>query len=336
MTPPTPGSGGHTTLFRLVTALERAGHTCVVYLYDRWGGRLEDHRAVMRAWWPQVRAEVHDAAAGIEDAHAVVATRWPTAYAVLASPAQGHRFYLVQDLEPLFYPKPAARRCSPRPRTGSGSTASPRAAGSPARWPIATGWRPTTSTSAATSTATGSPRCRPPARTGVCFFARPITPRRAFDLGALALEVFAARRPDVDIHLFGDPVGRLAFPATDHGVLTPSELNDLYQRCAAGLVLSATNVSLVPHEMLAAGCIPVVNDAEHNRVVLDNPHVAYATATPHDIADALCRLVDRPADLAAAGAAAAHASVRGRSWDDAGTAVEQTIRRLVDGAPHGA
>ena len=90
-------------------------------------------------------------------------------------------------------------------------------------------------------------------------------PGAAFDLGVLALEVFAARRPDVDIHLFGDPVGRLSFPATDHGVLTPDELNRLYQRCAAGLVLSATNVSLVPHEMLASGCIPVVNDAEHNR-----------------------------------------------------------------------
>ena len=128
----------------------------------------------------------------------------------------------------------------------------------------------------------------PPAeRHGVCFFARRSTPRRAFDLGSLALEVFARRHPDVDIHLFGDPVGRLPFPAIDHGVVTPAELADLYSRCVAGLVLSATNVSLVPHEMLAAGCIPVVNDADHNRVVLDNDHVAYAPATPHDLADAL-------------------------------------------------
>jgi hypothetical protein len=37
---------------------------------------------------------------------------------------------------------------------------------------------------------------------------------------------------------------------------------------AVGLVLSATNMSLVPYEMLAACCIPVVNDAEHNRCVL--------------------------------------------------------------------
>jgi glycosyltransferase involved in cell wall biosynthesis len=164
----------------------------------------------------------------------------------------------------------------------------------------------------------------------VCFFARRSTPRRAFDLGSLALELFARRRPDVDIHLFGDPVGALPFPAVDHGVMTPAELAALYQRCVAGLVLSATNVSLVPHEMLAAGCIPVVNDAEHNRAVLANDHVAYAPATPHDLADALVRLVDRPAPAVAAGAAAAAASVRSLSWDEAGRTVEAVVRRVVE------
>ena len=92
----------------------------------------------------------------------------------------------------------------------------------------------------------------------------------------IALDLFSRRHPEVDIHLFGRSVRRPPFAATDHGLLTPQQLNRLYNRCIAGLVLSATNVSLVPHEMLAAGCIPVVNDAEHNRVVLDNPHVAYA------------------------------------------------------------
>ena len=48
-----------------------------------------------------------------------------------------------------------------------------------------------------------------------------------------------------------------------------------------------TNVSLVPHEMLSAGCIPVVNEAEQNRVVLDNPFVRYAPPTPQALAGAL-------------------------------------------------
>ena len=59
-------------------------------------------------------------------------------------------------------------------------------------------------------------------------------------------------------------------------------------------MLSATNVSLVPHEMLAAGCIPVVNDAEHNRMVLDNAHVAYAPATPFELAASAVRARGAP------------------------------------------
>ena len=54
-------------------------------------------------------------------------------------------------------------------------------------------------------------------RTGVCFFARRSTPRRAFDLGSLALELFATRHPDVDIHFYGDPVGRMPFPGSTTG-----------------------------------------------------------------------------------------------------------------------
>jgi hypothetical protein len=103
----------------------------------------------------------------------------------------------------------------------------------------------------------------------------------------------------------------------------------LYNRSIAGLVLSATNVSLVPHEMLAAGCVPVVNDAEHNRVVLDNPHVAYAAATPFELAARLCELVERPAAERQAAVEAAAASVRGSSWDEAGAAVVRIVEQVV-------
>ena len=84
--------------------------------------------------------------------------------------------------------------------------------------------------------------------------------------------------------------------------------------------------------MLAAGCIPVVNDAEQNRVVLDNSHVAYAYATPFELAEALCELVERPLEQRQAAAEAAAASVQGASWDDAGTAVVRIVEGIVLGA----
>jgi O-antigen biosynthesis protein len=328
--PPGPGSGGHTTMFRLIAGLESAGHRCVLYLRDKHGWALHQHVERIRAWWPWVNAEIRDAAGGIEDAHAIFATAWETAYPVLASPARGTRFYLVQDFEPSFYPAgseallaeatyrfgfhgvTAGRWLALRLRRDYDMAADHFDFGRDLQYAL-------------------DPALDPSGRTGVCLYSRPDTPRRAFQLAVLALDLFAERHPEVDIHLFGSSPGtRLPFTATDHGLCTPEQLNALYNRCVAGLVLSATNVSLVPHEMLAAGCVPVVNDAEHNRIVLDNDHIAYAPATPFELADALCALVERPISVRAAAATAASASVEGDSWDEAGAVVERVVRRVVD------
>jgi glycosyltransferase involved in cell wall biosynthesis len=326
--PPGAGAGGHTTMFRMVGALEQAGHCCVVYLQDRHGWEIAQHRRTIREWWPWVRAEVRDLADGIEDAHVVLATGWGSAYPVLASPAKGVRCYFVQDFEPSFF------------AAGSEALLAEATYGFGFHGVTAGRWlaeRLTRDYGMAADhfdfacdlelygldpaiDAAG-------ARTGVCYYCRPSTPRRAHGLAMMTLEMFAARHPEVDIHLYGEPAPELAFRATDHGLLTPAQLGALYNRCIAGLSLSATNVSLVPHELLGSGCIPVVNDAEHNRIVLDNPHVAYAPATPFELAAALCRLVEAPPAQRAARARAAAGSVGSTTWDDSGA---QVVRILCD------
>jgi glycosyltransferase involved in cell wall biosynthesis len=327
--PPGEGAGGFTTMFRLASSLEQAGHRCVIYLHDRHGWSLAQHEKTIRTWWPSLQAEVRDAADGIEDAHAIFATSWETAYPVLTTPARGARFYLVQDFEPAFYAAGSeALLAEATYRFGfHGIT--------PGRW-LAERLRDEYGM-AADHFDFGCDLDRykfdPAAeRTGICLYARPSTPRRAFELAVAALDLFAERHPDVDIHLYGESVGRLPFAATDHGLLTPEQLGELYNRCVAGLALSATNISLVPYEMLGAGCIPVVNDAPQNRVVLDNPEVAYAPGTPFDLANALAALVERPAAERQAAAAAAAASVQGASWDDSGMVVERIVREAVEAA----
>ena len=331
-TTPGPGSGGHTTMFRMVSALEQAGHRCILYLREEDGWDIAQHAAIIRSWWPWVKADIRSVADGIEDAHAIFATAWETAYPVLVSPARGKRFYLVQDFEPSFYPAGSASLLADATyRFGFHHVTA-------GRW-LAEMLRRDYDARAdhfdfgrdLTYDLDGS--VGPQQRTGVTFYSRPNTPRRAHQLGVMALELFAERHPEVDIHLFGFEAKGLPFRATNHGTCTPAQLNAMYNRSIAGLVLSATNVSLVPHEMLAAGCIPVVNDAEHNRMVLDNPHVAYAPATPFELAARLCELVERPPGERMATAEAAAASVQGSSWDDAGAAVVRIVERAVAGDP---
>jgi glycosyltransferase involved in cell wall biosynthesis len=305
---PQAGSGGHTTLFRMVAALERAGHECTLYLRVAHGWTVEQHHRTIRAFWPAMRAEIRDVAGGIEDADAIFATAWPTAYTVLASPARGARFYFVQDYEPDFYAAgseallaeatygfgfhavTAGRWLADRLRSEHGMAAAPFDFGCDLD-----------SYRLLDRSGTG--------RTGISYYCRPSTPRRCHELAVMALDVFADRYPDVDIHIYGEPAGPLPFRTVQHGILAPAELNALYNKCAAGLVLSATNASLVPHEMLASGCIPVVNDAEHNRVVIENDHVRYAQPTPFALADALSEIVSRPVGEVAEGARRASDSV---------------------------
>jgi glycosyltransferase involved in cell wall biosynthesis len=313
-------------MFRMIAALERGGHRCVVYLHDRHGWNIEQHRRTMRTWWPWLQAEVRDLEAGIDDSQALFATSWETAYPVLASPAKGVRCYFVQDFEPSFYPAGSeALLAEATYRFGfHGITAG--------RW-----------LSQVLRSDYGMPadhfdfgcdldRYAVPGvteRLGVCYFCRPSAPRRAHGLALLALEAFSARHPEIEIHTYGERPGPLPFATTDHGLLAPKDLAALYGRCVAGLAISATNVSLVPHEMLAAGCIPVVNEARHNRLVLDNDNVEYAGATPFEIMVALSRLISRPHAKRTAAAESAAASVRSLSWEESGRQVERVLLDLV-------
>jgi hypothetical protein len=165
-------------------------------------------------------------------------------------------------------------------------------------------------------------------RSGVVFYARPEAPRRAVELGLMALEVFAARRPEIDIHLYGTKMGKLPFRVIDHGRVTPDELNQIYNQCYAGLSLSMTNVSLVAYEMLAAGCIPVVNDTIYVRTDLKSPFVRYAPPYPVALASELDSLIRMP-DFELLSSAAV-ASVNSITWDDAGAAADGILRRALE------
>ena len=325
-TPPSPGSGGHTTLFRIINVLQSSGHENRVYLYDVYRGDHRYYADVVKHTFG-FQGPVLDAEQGMSDAHAVIASAWPTAYVAFNSPCAGQRFYFVQDLEPLFH------------ATGSLSVLAENTYRMGMHAITAGAWLATQLSQRYGMSADYfdfgcdlSCYSRPSEskRTGVAFYARPETPRRGFEIGMMALEVFAARRPEVDIHLYGESIAQGGFRFIDHGRVSAAQLAKIYSQCSAGLSISLTNVSLVPHEMLAAGCIPVVNDADHNRMVLDNPFVRYAQLTPHALAEALEQAMQdaETEGLSQQGAR----SVVGRSWDEAGRRVDAIFRRCLRGA----
>lgn len=321
LTAPGPASGGHTTIFRFVEALETAGHRCVLFVYDGQGGSAADYEELIRTWWPRVRAEVRDPAdVGSERIDAFVATAWPTAH-ILAGlhHLPGARFYLVQDFEPYFYPRGSAYELAEATyRFGF----TPITVGHMVAQELRSrfGAEPVVAEF-------GCDRERYHVtnrtdRSAVVFYAKPGVARRGYELALMALTLFHRDHPEVQIHTFGIEARRLPFPATVHAHMSPDDLNLLYNRCAAGLALSFTNISLIAFELLAAGVVPVVNDYAGTRADLDNPHVAWARSSPRSLADALARAVAEQHRL---GADEISTSVAGMSWTAATGAVVDAI-----------
>jgi hypothetical protein len=324
MSPPAEGSGGHTTVLRMVEYLESKGHVCRLYLDDRFDGDVRRHEDLIRRVFPGVVAAVADARAGLAEAHVSVATSWGTAYRLAADPSAGRRVYFVQDYEPWFSPVGAEYVIAENTyRLGfHGITAG--------RWldhKLSTEFGMTCDHFAFGCDTAVYQLENLGSRPGVAFYAKPSTPRRAYDLGIAALTLLHRQRPDTVIHLFGERIPAPPVPCVNHGVVSPAQLNRIYNDCAAGLALSMTNVSLIPWELLASGAVPVVNDAVHNRMVLDNPAVAWSPPTPHGLARVLGDVLDR--GHTGSLARDASRSVQAADWSDAGQSVETALLRLV-------
>lgn len=323
MIAPGPGSGGHATIFRIIRYLEEHGYNNKVYIYDPYVSDHEYFTSIIRENYG-FHGTVRRVEDGLEDAHAIVATGWETAYPVYNATAAGKRYYFVQDFEPYFYPVSSFGVLAKNTyRMGFHAIT----AGQWLSQKLTTEFGMSSSffefgcdTRVYRLEADGK-------RDGVAFYYRPAASRRGSEIALMAIEKFASRRPDVRLHFYGSEARGLPFSIVNHGIVSPAQLNDIYNQCFCGLSLSLTNVSLVPHEMLAAGCIPIVNDADHNRIVLQNDYVRYVALDPHAIAGELERVVAMH-DFESVSRSGA-ASVRSLSWNAAGEKVDSIFRETL-------
>lgn len=294
--PPGAESGGHQNLFRFIKFAEEAGHRSTIYLYGA-GDSIPTIRKMLasRSGYPELAADIryYDPAVGVDvGTQAIFATGWETAYPVYRDASDARRFYFVQDFEPYFYPVGSQSSLAENTyRFGfHGITAG---AWLEEKLRDEFGMRADHFDFAVDRERYHVINEGP--RDEIFFYARPVTPRRAFELGMLALTDFAQLRPDITINLAGwDVTGwKVPFPHRNLASLDISELNALYNRCAAGLVLSLTNLSLLPLELMASGVVPVVNDAPNNRLVTDRPGIEWVPLSPPAIARRLADVVDR-------------------------------------------
>jgi glycosyltransferase involved in cell wall biosynthesis len=284
------GSGGHAAIAELVRGLEARGHTTELIILDSEGRHREDDVSeLFRRFFGQVKARI--ATDGPEQSDLLVATGWQTVPRVLSTPGMRGRAYLVQDHEPEFYGTSAERLW--------------------AEWTYSQGLHCVCSSPWLEQRIADYGATTSHFRYGVdhsvysslpthrrddliLAYGRAVTARRAVPLAMLALEEFHRRRPQIEIALFGESRQvDTPFPYRDLGVLDGPGLAHAYASSTVGLVLSLTNPSLVPAEMLACG-LPVVDARSESMLACfgDDGPVTLAELNPLAICESIEKLVD--------------------------------------------
>jgi glycosyltransferase involved in cell wall biosynthesis len=326
------GSGGHSTIAHLVRGLERLGHACSLWVADDEGRHADEPAEqvaeTFTAFFGPLAGAVHKGFEEWDGADVALATGWQTVPRVLRLDRTGARAYLVQDHEPDFYGASAERTWAQDTyRMGLHCIAAS---------PWLAGLLTERYGASASSFDLGidheryGPRAVHRREDLVLVYARAVTPRRAVPLALLAAAELKRRRPGVDIALFGEarPLAT-PFPALHLGVLDGEDLAHAYNSATVGVVLSTTNPSLVPTEMLACGlpCVDLESGGMLATFGAGGP-ISLAPFDPLAIADAIERLLD-DLELRMGHVRDGLELAATRTWPRAAEQVEAGLRRAI-------
>jgi len=326
------GSGGHNTLFQLMSRLERRGHVCSIWVTDLYGEFKSFWPGVLRRqvneWFAPFDGPVHYGFGDWAGADVVLATGWQTVHPTLLLEGVRARAYVVNDHEPEFFPTSTESRLADDTyrhglhciaaspwlrdllidRYGASADAFQLGVDHELYRPLDVVRRDDT----------------------VVYYARHSTDRRAVPIGLMALEELHRRRPDTRIVLFGtDRPPLTSFPYDNLGILSPAQLGTLYNEATVGLCLSLTNFSLMPKEMLACGlpCVELAGVSAESIFGPDGP-LELAPLEPQALAAAIERLLDDRAEWERRSRQGIE-FVASHTWDVATDEVEAGIRHAL-------
>lgn len=328
------GHGGHMTIFRIANHLESFGHSVSFLIHNPSVHRSGKHAAetINTHFQPfHGRVDLFTRDLPLVEGDALIATDSFSCFPVRALSGFRRKFYLVQDHETLFYPM-GARALLAESTYSMGfdclcagdwlaDLIREKYNGWAMSWPLAYDADVYFARNEAT-------RCR----RRIAFYSRFHTERRAVELGIMALDILHQRGESFHVDFFGFPMTGLnvKYSFTDHGVLSPPALGQLYRSADLGIVFSATNHSLVNREMMACE-LPVIDlDIESVRRVFPEGSIWKVPPQPEAIADGVQYLLnnsDSRRKLTAAGLA----HIEGLSWARSARLIEAAIAERIAG-----
>lgn len=294
------GSGGHINIFRFVKHLQNMGFKNKIYILKQENLHSdEEAREFLKTYYEldDEGIEVHVDIEMMRFAHATIATSWITAYCVRDFDNTISKFYFVQDFEPLFYP------------VGSDYVFAENTYKLGFRGLTAGDWlrdklnqdygMRTSSFSFSYDHDLYQPGEKRDDVKRIFFYARPVTARRDFELGLLALKALTDRMPEVEVAFAGWDVSnyKIDFKHANLGSVKLTELSDLYAQCDMCLVLSNTNLSLLPLEVMASNSVAVCTKGDNSSWLVNEENSILVDFDADLIADKLEYYLKNPKEL---------------------------------------
>lgn len=295
------GGGGHTTIFRFVSGLEKRGiHNRIYLMYPGKFSSDEMCAKFVEKYYGLdcSTTEVHIHLSDMGYAHGTLATSWETAYPVRHFQNTVSKFYFVQDFEPLFFP------------VGSNYVFAENTYHFGFRGITAGDWlrdklhrdygMVTDSFSFSYDRNYYLPREKKDDKNRIFFYARPFTGRRAFEFGLLALGEVSKQVPDLEVVFAGEDVRsyKIDFPFVNKGVLPPAKLSELYAQCDMCLILSGTNLSLLPLEVMASNSVAVCTKGPNSDWLVNDENSVMVDFEMDDVVEKLVYYMNHKEELA--------------------------------------
>jgi len=343
------GSGGHTTIFRTIKHLEDFGHKNRIYVF---GGTKHGSNKKLKKFINEnffnLEAEIFNSIENIKDSDALVATSWQTAYPVRAIQNTRKKFYFVQDFEPWFYPMSSEYLLAEntykfglygicagpwlaktvREKYGMNADFFDLAFDPKIYYPrekIVSAKLETSDEHNSKKTMVLETAKKPK----IICYARPVTPRRCFELLIQALRELYVRGVDFDLSFVGWDLSPYIIPFEFRNlrILKHEGLAKLYSWGDVGIVFSPTNYSLLPHEMMACKLPVLEMKSETTETVFrDGENIVLADPDPIAIADKLEWLLNNSVGRKKI-SENAYEYVKQFSWEKSGKKVEEILKR---------
>lgn len=293
------GSGGPVTIMRFVSNLEDLGFHNRIYIFG--GKRFDDDksfREILSKHYSKVltnpNVEAYSDVKAIKYATATIATGWQTAYFVKRFNNTDKKFYFIQDFEPGFYPMGSEYLWAEDTYSFGfvGITA-----GDWLKDKLREEYgMKTESFHFAVDNNVYKHRKKEDDQKRIFFYARPTTKRRAFEMGLLALNEICKRDKSIEVVFAGWDIGNyiIPFKHKNEGIVSEERLSYLYSQCDICMLMSTTNLSLLPLEIMASGSVVATNRGENNAWLLDEGNAILYGNKPSEIADTILRYINDP------------------------------------------